>query len=72
MHVFFKFKRPLDRPLQIEYPLIPRMYVITEVAPTAHQPTMFSDISTLLVHQMVASTQITRRVGLSPCHLLSY
>lgn len=27
MHVFFKFKRPIDRPLQIENPLIPRMYV---------------------------------------------
>ncbi|KAH9930304.1 uncharacterized protein B0H18DRAFT_1116990 [Fomitopsis serialis] len=26
MHVFFKLHRPLDRPLQIEYPLVPRVY----------------------------------------------
>lgn len=31
MHVFFMFKRPLDRLLQIEYPLIPKMYVIPRV-----------------------------------------
>ncbi|GBE89623.1 hypothetical protein BKA93DRAFT_759516 [Sparassis latifolia] len=26
MHIFFKFPRPVDRPLQSEYPFIPRLY----------------------------------------------
>ncbi|KZT07269.1 uncharacterized protein LAESUDRAFT_743006 [Laetiporus sulphureus 93-53] len=28
MHVFFQIPRPVDRPLQVEYPLVPRIYKI--------------------------------------------